>query len=104
MPSHDFECPRKEKLFLSQYRGLPLALLNTQAFVVDEVHNFNRLFNRVEVGTKVKERAWTKNAEHQYVGAEHAEKPGAGEYNAHVTGRPSSPDMRKDFNTKRNIH
>ena len=93
----------KKKLFLSQYRGLPLALLNTQAFIVDEVHNFNRLFNRVKVGTKVKERVHGRRMRNtNTLALKYAEKPGAGEYNAHVTGRPSPPDMRKDFNTKSN--
>ena len=35
---------QKEKLFLSQYRGLDVRRLNTDALVVDEVHNFNRAF------------------------------------------------------------
>lgn len=39
---------QKEKMFLSQYRGLDVRRLNTDALVVDEVHNFNRAFKVVK--------------------------------------------------------
>ena len=42
-----------EKLFLSQYRGMDINLLSCDAFVVDEVHNFNRAFNKVKKGSRV---------------------------------------------------
>ena len=44
---------QKEKLFLSQYRGMDINLLSCDAFVVDEVHNFNRAFNKVQKGSRV---------------------------------------------------
>ena len=43
---------QKEKMFLSQYRGLDVRRLNTDALVVDEVHNFNRAFKVVKKGSK----------------------------------------------------
>ena len=37
----------------SEFRGLDINLLNCDAFIVDEVHNFNRGFNKVLRGTRV---------------------------------------------------
>ena len=47
---------QKEKLFLSQYRGLDINLLSCDAFIVDEVHNFNRAFKVVKKGTRVADK------------------------------------------------
>lgn len=45
---------QEEKLFLSKYRGMAIGRLNCDAFVVDEVHNFNRAFKKVEQGTRLR--------------------------------------------------
>ena len=44
---------QQEKMYLSKYRGMELSRLNADAFVVDEVHNFNRAFKQVMTGLRV---------------------------------------------------
>ena len=45
----------------SEFRGLDINLLNCDAFIVDEVHNFNRGFSKVLRGTRVEPQRGRKD-------------------------------------------
>lgn len=87
----------KKKLFLSQYRGLPLQLLACQAFIVDEVHNFNRLFKRVKKGGQF-ERA-LHGGPRQGRRKKDSTLPYGGQSEMIALGRPNQPNIQFNYDT-----
>ena len=69
----------KKKLFLSQYKGMQIERLACDAFIVDEVRNFNRAFNKVPKGTMVPSKTGKKGDQ----------TPDGNKARIHVKGRPS---------------
>ena len=87
-----FTRTQKEKLFLSQYKGMQIERLACDAFIVDEVHNFNRAFQKVPKGTMVPTRTFAKGDDQE----------DANLARIHVKGRPSRLSKQIEFDTSAN--
>jgi hypothetical protein len=86
-----------EKLFLSQYRGMDINLLSCDAFMVDEVHNFNRAFNNVRKGSRVARKIGTKSSTH-------SRPVQAGKVQANIKGALRYPENVYAYDTKANYN
>jgi len=88
---------QKEKLFLSQYRGLDINLLSCDAFIVDEVHNFNRAFKVVKKGTRVANKLEAR-------GKVKSRPDDGGIVRANVVGGIRYPEAVYSYDTKANYN
>ena len=87
---------QKEKLFLSQYRGLDINQLSCDAFIVDEVHNVNRAFNNVKKGSRA---AYTLGQ-----GNNRRNPPKGGKVQANIKGSLRYPENVYAYDTKANYN
>jgi superfamily II DNA or RNA helicase len=93
---------QRSKLFLSQYRGMELSRLNCDAFVVDEVHNFNRAFNMVRKGSMVAQELQGRQGKYGRNTEENI--PQGGMVNANVKGTIRYPEKVFEFDTSANYN
>ena len=61
-----FTPSQRAKLFLSEYRGFDLNRLSCDAFIVDEIHNFNKAFSQVAKGTSMPDQIRTGAGDYNY--------------------------------------
>ena len=95
---------QKEKLFLSQYRGMDINLLSCDAFVVDEVHNFNRAFNKVKKGSRVADVLRGAKSKYYPEGKEKEFPTRGGKVQANVKGALRYPENVYAYDTKANYN
>lgn len=93
---------QRTKLFLSQYRGMDMNRLACDAFIVDEVHNFNRAFNVVKKGSKVTAEILGRKGKYGRK-TEETNKEG-GKINAHMKGVLRYPELVFEYDTKANYN